>query len=435
MARNAETVVYVVDAGPSVPRSVFQECWLWVEQQMVQKLLFNPRDDVAVVAFGCEETSNDLHIESEGGYEHTSVVVPHRLVDPSSLKAVHAMEQAAEAGIQSDWLSALVVSLDLLIKSRGQLALKKGVKRIVLLTGGGTPLEEASEGTNEEQVTTLADTMRLYGITLHAVLLRGEVGGKEARAAGGGRGKGVFNENEKLLRSFFDAGASRDPRGRKSAADEWGGKMEGFAGVGRGGAEGESAQGAGEEGRKEGGGGSVCEGELRVIASLAAAGMLFRVKPRVLPTTSYRGDLLVAPGFTIKVWAYKKTFAQRLPPLKLLSRLAPPSDPSATGDVKMEREYKVVQSRGDGHGEGGGGGGDEGGEGGGECSEGAGGGGGEEPETVGLDELVRAYKYGPQVIPVSDYDRMANRFLAEKGIQLIGFTMREQIPRSPGASM
>ncbi|CAI5476150.1 unnamed protein product [Closterium sp. Yama58-4] len=143
-------------------------------------------------------------------------------------------------------------------------------------------------------------------------------------------------------------------------------------------------------------------------------------------------DLLVAPGFTIKVWSFKKTFPQRLPPLKLLSQLAPPSDPSATGDVKMEREYRVVESGADGHGEGGGGGGgggDEGGEG----EEGGvgerGEGGGEELETVGLDELVRAYKYGPQVIPVSEYDRMANRFHAEKGIQIIGFTMRDQIPR------
>ncbi|CAI7932396.1 unnamed protein product, partial [Closterium sp. NIES-54] len=87
-------------------------------------LLFNHRDDVAVVAFGCKETNNSL--EEEEGYENIAVVVPHRVVDPSSLQAVHAMEQAAEPSIRSDWLSALVVSLDLLIRAKGPLGLTKG---------------------------------------------------------------------------------------------------------------------------------------------------------------------------------------------------------------------------------------------------------------------------------------------------------------------
>ncbi|CAI7823764.1 unnamed protein product, partial [Closterium sp. NIES-53] len=589
-----ETVVYVVDAGPCVPQKVFQECRLWVEQQMVQKLLFNHRDDVAVVAFGCKETNNSL--EEEEGYENIAVVVPHRVVDPSSLQAVHAMEQAAEPSIRSDWLSALVVSLDLLIRAKGPLGITKGVKRVVLLTGGGTPLEEASEGSNEEQVATVAGKMHEYGISLHAVLLSGRVEGEEAEAGGaedygdpgGGRAEArdVANENEKLLRRFFDAGACRDHGGRREEQEKL--KEEDGGGYGKrckreengtGDARAEGGGGADEEEEEKGvwSGGVVCGGELRVVASLAAAGMLYRVKPRVLPTTSYRGDLLVAPGFTIKdkgsssssrfrvrnpnwwperdvvpeqvfksaqadlsfllktvrprrghnltksareairslslnrnivikpadknvgitvmdrshyvalcmehltdadvylpvrhdpilnvlrqlselkatitvevrlfspppslllppslsppphsqVWAYKKTFPQRLPSLKLLSHLAPPSDPSATGDVKMEREYRVVENVVDGHGEGGGGRGDGGdGEEGGRGERGEGG--GEELETVGLDELVRAYKYGPQVIPVSEYDRMANRFHAEKGIQIIGFTMRDQIPR------
>ncbi|CAI5517949.1 unnamed protein product, partial [Closterium sp. Naga37s-1] len=441
-----ETVVYVVDAGPSVPQSVFQECRLWVEQQMVQKLLFNPRDDVAVVAFGSKETNNPL--EEVEGYENIAVVVPHRVVDPSSLQAVHAMEQAADSSIRSDWLSALVVSLDLLIRAKGPLGITKGVKRVMLLTGGGTPLEEASEGSNEEQAATVAGKMHEYGIALHAVLLSGRVEGEEAEAGGadddgdpgGGRAEArdVANENEKLLRRFFDAGACRDHGGRREEQEKLKEEDGGRCGKrckreenGTGDARAEGGGGADEEEEEKGvgSGGVVCGGELRVVASLAAAGMLYRVKPRVLPTTSYRGDLLVAPGFTIKVWSYKKTFPQRLPPLKLLSRLAPPSDPSATGDVKMEREYRVVESGADGHGEGGGDGEDGGGEG--EEGGGAegGGGAGEELETVGLDELVRAYKYGPQVIPVSEYDRMANRFQAEKGIQIIGFTMRDQIPR------
>ncbi|CAI7814739.1 unnamed protein product [Closterium sp. NIES-54] len=344
-------------------------------------------------------------------------------------------------------LSALVVSLDLLIRAKGPLGITKGVKRVVLLTGGGTPLEEASEGSNEEQVATVAGKMHEYGISLHAVLLSGRVEGEEAEAGGaedygdpgGGRAEArdVANENEKLLRRFFDAGACRDHGGRREEQEKL--KEEDGGGYGKrckreengtGDARAEGGGGADEEEEEKGvwSGGVVCGGELRVVASLAAAGMLYRVKPRVLPTTSYRGDLLVAPGFTIKVWAYKKTFPQRLPSLKLLSHLAPPSDPSATGDVKMEREYRVVENVVDGHGEGGGGRGDGGdGEEGGRGERGEGG--GEELETVGLDELVRAYKYGPQVIPVSEYDRMANRFHAEKGIQIIGFTMRDQIPR------
>ncbi|CAI5974961.1 unnamed protein product [Closterium sp. NIES-65] len=434
-------------------------------------------------------------------------------------------------------LSALVVALDLLIRAKGPLGITKGVKRVMLLTGGGTPLEEASEASNEEQVcgkggqidaggfggggfptfsslcnlappshpnchppggndgwedariwhrsarcaaetttspppnilllhphhplpsspphhplvsclsqaATVAGKMHEYGIALHAVLLSGRVEGEEAEAGGadddgdpGGEraeARDVAYENEKLLRRFFDAGACRVHGGRREEqeklkeADDGGrcGKRCKREENGTGDARAEGGGGADEEEEEEkeeekgvGSGGVVCGGELRVVASLAAAGMLYRVKPRVLPTTSYRGDLLVAPGCTIKVWSYKKTFPQRLPPLKLLSRLAPPSDPSATGDVKMEREYRVVESGADGHGEGGGDGGDGGGEG--EEGGGAegGGGAGEELETVGLDELVRAYKYGPQVIPVSEYDRMANRhyFIKDTAILL-----------------
>ncbi|CAI5985453.1 unnamed protein product [Closterium sp. NIES-64] len=119
MARNAETVVYVVDTGPSVPQSVFQECRLWVEQQMVQKVrigvfhecrLWVEQQMVKVGlggdVWGWVETNNPL--EEVEGYENIAVVVPHRVVDPSSLQAVHAMEQAADSSIRSDCNSFLI---------------------------------------------------------------------------------------------------------------------------------------------------------------------------------------------------------------------------------------------------------------------------------------------------------------------------------------
>lgn len=41
-----------------------------------------------------------------------------------------------------------------------------------------------------------------------------------------------------------------------------------------------------------------------------------------------------------QVRVFKKTMAQRMPATKLLSEMAPPGDPTASGAVRFEREYK-----------------------------------------------------------------------------------------------
>jgi len=96
------------------------------------------------------------------------------------------------------------------------------------------------------------------------------------------------------------------------------------------------------------------------------------------------------------VWVYKKTAEEKFPTLKKYSDKAPPSDKFASHEVKVDYEYKSVV---------------------------------EPDKVVPPDQRIKGYLYGPQVVPVSTAEWEAVKFKPEKGVKLLGFTDRSNVPR------
>ncbi|KAG6403266.1 hypothetical protein SASPL_135483 [Salvia splendens] len=72
MARNKESLVLLIEVGPSmhgVLPEVEKVCCLLAEK----KLIYGKYDEVGVVAFGTADTKNDLTAEV-GGYENVTVL-------------------------------------------------------------------------------------------------------------------------------------------------------------------------------------------------------------------------------------------------------------------------------------------------------------------------------------------------------------------------
>eukprot|EP00253_Pinus_taeda_P008801 PITA_08801 len=137
--------------------------------------------------------------------------------------------------------------------------------------------------------------------------------------------------------------------------------------------------------------------EAEVIVVESPTSLLGAVKVRnISPVTTFRGDLELTPNMKIKVWVYKKTYQERMPSLKKYSDKAPPNDPYATREVKMDVQYKNR----------------------------------EDPDkTVPPEQRIKGFKYGPQVVPISMVEKETLKFKPEKGVKLLGFTDASNIPR------
>jgi ATP-dependent DNA helicase 2 subunit 2 len=93
---------------------------------------------------------------------------------------------------------------------------------------------------------------------------------------------------------------------------------------------------------------------------------------------------------------YKKVSEERLPTLKKYSDMAPPAASHASREVKMDIEYKST----------------------------------EDPDRiVPPDQRSKAYRYGPQLVPVSKEVEDALKLKTEKGIKLLGFTDASNVLR------
>lgn len=98
----------------------------------------------------------------------------------------------------------------------------------------------------------------------------------------------------------------------------------------------------------------------------------------------------------MQVWVYKKTAQEKFPTLKKYSDQAPPSDPHATREVKIDIEYKSAEN----------------------------------PDvSVPPDQRTKAYKYGKNYIPIGGAIEDAFKFKPEKGIKLVGIVKVSEIPR------
>ncbi|KAI5079496.1 hypothetical protein GOP47_0004975 [Adiantum capillus-veneris] len=328
MARNKETAVILLDVSPSM-HPYLKHVARAASTLVQRKMIFSKYDEVGLVIFGVSEASNELY-EELGGYEHVSVLRHIQVVDDDILKILDDLPEGSELG---DYLDAIVVGMDMLIKKAGPG--KKGNKHIFLITDGESFVKDSAEDeTKEDQVDKLAVQLTEHGMKLDAVVMRTKRGPNKSK---------VRTENEFLLKRFA---------GRP---------------------------------------------QVEVAFVDSPTSLLGAIKPRnVTPVTLYRGDLELTPNMTMKVWVYKKVSEERLPTLKKYSDKAPRGVPHASHEVKMDIEYKST----------------------------------EDPDkTVPPDQRTKAYRYGPQLVPISSVVEDALKLKTEKGVKLIGFTDTTNVSR------
>lgn len=274
MARNKESLVLLLDVGPKthgVLPQVEKVCAMLLEK----KLIYNKFDEVGIVLFGTAETNNELTKEV-GGYENIVVLRGIKVVDGD---LVDVLDQLPRGTVPGDFLDAIVVGMDMLIKKYGPT--NKGKKRLCLITNALSHLRDPYEGTKEDQVSTIALQMTEQAIKLECVVVRGKLTSDAD--------KQVMDENDQLLDLFTKR--------------TW----------------------------------------AKTLYVESATSLLGALRTRsIAPVTIFRGDLEISSRLKIKVWVYKKTSEEKFPTLKKYSDKAPASDKFATREIKVDYEYRSI---------------------------------------------------------------------------------------------
>ncbi|KAJ3154968.1 X-ray repair cross-complementing protein 5 [Geranomyces michiganensis] len=147
----------------------------------------------------------------------------------------------------------------------------------------------------------------------------------------------------------------------------------------------------------------------------------------VRPTPVFRGPLILGDtelyperSLSIPIAAYNKTSEAKLPTAKKWSSLAEsiPDAPrldESFGRVDMERKYKFVAAEDVDLNNVDAGAGSDGAD--------------EEDADINKEDLVRAYKYGKTLVPLSVEDEAAMKLQTQKGMSVIGFVKRELVLR------
>ncbi|XP_054815286.1 ATP-dependent DNA helicase 2 subunit KU80 isoform X2 [Prosopis cineraria] len=275
MARNKESLLLLLDVGPSM-HSVLPEIEKACSMLIVKKLIHSKYDEAGIVLFGTKETDNELTAEV-GGYEHVMVLKNIKVVDGD---IVDALQQLPRGPASGDFLDAIIVGMDMLIKKFGDT--NKGKKRLCLITNAHCPIKDPFEGKKEDQVSTIAKQMTTYGMRMESIIVRG----KHSHAVN----KRIMDENDSLLSIF-----SKETDARMLYVED----------------------------------------SISLFGALRARNISL--------VTIFRGDLEVSPKLRIKVWVYKKTAEEKFPALKKYSDKAPTTDITATHEVKVDFEYKNIE--------------------------------------------------------------------------------------------
>ncbi|XP_062091522.1 ATP-dependent DNA helicase 2 subunit KU80 [Humulus lupulus] len=187
MARNKETLLLLIDVGPSMHNAVPEiekVCFSLIQK----KLIHSKYDEVGVILFGTQDTDNELTNEV-GGYEHVVVLRKIGVVDLDLLETLQPLSRGTHSG---DFLDAIIVGMDMLIKKYG--VTNKGKKRLCLITNAICPIKPPNEGTKDDQVTIIADQMNAQGMKMESIVVRGKL---IAEAD-----KRIMEENDRLLNIF-----------------------------------------------------------------------------------------------------------------------------------------------------------------------------------------------------------------------------------------
>uniref|UniRef100_A0A667YTL3 X-ray repair cross-complementing protein 5 n=1 Tax=Myripristis murdjan TaxID=586833 RepID=A0A667YTL3_9TELE len=165
-----------------------------VIQKFVQRQVFSEsKDEMALVLFGTDATKNPL--DQDGQYQH--ITVRRQLMAPDFELLEEIENHVRPESQQTDWLDALVVSMDLLQKG------KYDRLNIVLLT-------DLSTQVSSDNLDVIIGNLGKLGITLQFLALKWYGDGDRRGSSRPGVGKGLSREQKQGLEMVRDIMLSLD---------------------------------------------------------------------------------------------------------------------------------------------------------------------------------------------------------------------------------
>jgi ATP-dependent DNA helicase 2 subunit 2 len=275
-----EAVVIILDVGLSMTKekkstelleAAIKAAFLLVQQ----KLIGGAKDEIGLVLFGTHETRNEL-AESHEGYENITVL---RNITTPDLELLRQIENITPGDRDGDFISALIVAMDMLIKKVGHKSIQK---RIFLVTSAGGPA-------NTDDLPIIVSKLQEMDARLNVIGVEfgpSEQIGSQSKKLDTSEKNQTKIDNVTLLREICT-------------------KVKGV-----------------------------------VVPIAQAIDMMssFRSKS-VLQRTVFRGWFEVSPFLKIPVWAYKKTSEVKFPTLKRVSKVVYEGSPSGSGNVVIQRTF------------------------------------------------------------------------------------------------
>lgn len=334
--RCKEAIVLVIDVGKSMQETFAAandgskvtrlQTALGVAQRLVQhRLFFSPKEEVGLVFFGAQETSNDLQ---DHGAEYRHIFVcRNRKIDVTDVDAFRSVLQAPKGGEASDAVSALIVALDMMFKrtTKDKDSSLKYNRHIKLIT------DESSTAPGDADLMECVKQLQATSTQLSVTLV-----GSSSHSFGA-----------------------------------WG-ALKGESNV-----------------------------QLSSLPHLLQETQL-RVKP-VEQRAKVRLSLTISPDMEIPIAIYSKTTRVSFPPLKKQSKMAAaiPSENRKTDKVILDRTYYATDDK--------------------------------EGEEVKKEDRVKGFKYGQNIVPMSEYDEAALSYSCDRTLTTLGFADAASV--SPESSL
>lgn len=110
-----EATIIVLDVGENTlvtsgkgGSSFFQRAKACVSKIIQKKIFAKPKDEVALLLIGCDETANDLNA-SMAGFENIVEKIP---LQTPAWEMVRLLEKLQPCDFSSDWVDGLVVAIN-----------------------------------------------------------------------------------------------------------------------------------------------------------------------------------------------------------------------------------------------------------------------------------------------------------------------------------
>lgn len=135
-----DVIVLCLDVGPSMNTSLdggetALEKSITVARQITQQKMFaGSKDLLGLVLFGTADTDNELASDGEG---YDNITVAYRPAQPNVDFLRFLTSQVNPGGVSADFIDAIVVALDVLVHSTGDIK-RVGDKKIYLMTDAGS---------------------------------------------------------------------------------------------------------------------------------------------------------------------------------------------------------------------------------------------------------------------------------------------------------